>query len=66
MLFYIRKFGDSQASPTCPSDKGNNKMKTCKEHWWVLLLVAGLLPRMNGFESRPVHMRFVGVLYRAL
>jgi len=51
MLFYIRKFGDSQALPACPSDKSNNKMKTSKEHWWILLLVAGLLPQMNGFQS---------------
>ena len=46
-----QKIWRSQASPACPSDKGNNKMKTSKEHWWILLLVAGLLPRINGFES---------------
>ena len=60
MFFVIRKFGDSQTSPACPSDKGNYKVKTSKEHWLIRLLVAGLLSRMKGFESRPVHVRFVG------
>jgi hypothetical protein len=60
MPFYVRKFGESQTSPACPSDNGNNKMKASKEHWWIRQLVAGLLPRMNGFESRPVLVRFVG------